>query len=73
MHLLRIALPAHDELDIIHVGGFARAGLFNDWNEIAADLLPDVKKVSAQGLRMLGREDLSRHRCKEGVAPVPTR
>ena len=58
MRLLRIALPLHDEGDVVHVDRMPGIGLLDDGPEVVADLGPDVQERPAQGRRMFAREDL---------------
>jgi hypothetical protein len=58
MRFLRIALPLHDEGDVVHVDRMPGIGLLDDGPEVVADLGPHVQERPAQGRRMFPREDL---------------
>ena len=58
MRLLRVALAAHHEGDVVHVDGLAGIGSRDDGNEVGADLVPDVEEVATERVGVLGDQDL---------------
>ena len=56
--LLRVALAADHEGDVVHVDGLAGIGSRDDGNEVGADLVPDVEEVATERVGVLGDQDL---------------